>query len=572
MLKMTWTNQNGKASLAPEKVREFISQTHLIGIGSHVTRGFIVFRNLRKGDIVLVLGKGWTPQVIVRVLDDEMEEYHPAEKKYPLLDDWIEYVRKIEILTWCYSHGSQFKLPPFHSRWALSTCCRIYDVDHRETITKWIENIMNNKTVEDYAELLRKAKNLVLTGAPGTGKTCLARQIANAITGDTDETPKDMRHSDFVQFHPSYDYTDFVEGLRPISPDENGNIGFQGRDGIFKAFCKRAFKSGNNGTDNFEVAWQSLVNSLNDVSSIRIPMIKKNASFEIELNEYDTGLASRSYTSELEYRNRSVVPGRTKYFSKNQLYRVYRGMPGVESGAHDNYRKAIINWMKLHEGLQDYNAPTEEKASSDKQKYVFIIDEINRGDIAKIFGELFYAIEPDCRGMRGAIKTQYANLFEDDEVFGNGMFFVPENVYIIGTMNDIDRNVECMDFAIRRRFTWVEVKPEDTVSMWDNAENGIPEYKNSAKTCMDAVNAKISETPGLGSAYQLGPAYFLKLKNYNGDFNPLWDNHIGPLLKEYLRGMPDAARTYEEIKEIWNKNTRPADDAATPGANQHETE
>ena len=207
------------------------------------------------------------------------------------------------------------------------------------------------------------------------------------------------------------------------------------------------------------------------------------------------------------------------------------------------------------------------------QKYVFIIDEINRGDIAKIFGELFFAIDPDYRGEKGKVPTQYANLIEDDDLFKDG-FYVPENVYIIGTMNDIDRNVECMDFAIRRRFTWVEIKPDDTITMWDDPEKGIPEYKDKAKTCMEAINKAIKDTPGLGSAYQLGAAYFLKLKNYGGDFEKLWKNHIEPLLKEYLRGIPDAVVTVNGMKQKWDSalQSNPTESTAISIGPQNETE
>lgn len=101
---------------------------------------------------------------------------------------------------------------------------------------------------------------------------------------------------------------------------------------------------------------------------------------------------------------------------------------------------------------------------SKSSKYVFIIDEINRGELSKIFGELFYAIDPGYRGEKGKVKTQYQNLIDNDDVFVDG-FFVPENVYILATMNDIDRSVESMDFALRRRFAWKEIKPEDRIDM-----------------------------------------------------------------------------------------------------------
>ena len=96
----------------------------------------------------------------------------------------------------------------------------------------------------------------------------------------------------------------------------------------------------------------------------------------------------------------------------------------------------------------------------DNRTFIFIIDEINRGEISKIFGELFFSIDPGYRGEKGRVQTQYQNMIEDGDVFKKG-FFVPDNVYIIGTMNDIDRSVESMDFAMRRRFAWAEVTAEE---------------------------------------------------------------------------------------------------------------
>ena len=187
---------------------------------------------------------------------------------------------------------------------------------------------------------------------------------------------------------------------------------------------------------------------------------------------------------------------------------------------------------------------------SKSSKYVFIIDEINRGELSKIFGELFYAIDPGYRGEKGKVKTQYQNLIDNDDVFVDG-FFVPENVYILATMNGIDRSVESMDFALRRRFAWKEIKPEDRMEMLSEKLDHDTCVK--AIRVMNALNKDISKTRGLGSAYQIGPAYFLKLDKelYNGDFTALWDMHIEILLKEYLRGYSNADAKVEELKNVY---------------------
>lgn len=425
-----------------------------------------------------------------------------------------------------------------------------------------IKNARSNgmQLINDIADLLKANKNVILTGAPGTGKTYLAKQLSCQIIFGKISTPEEIEQNiilktqfnnqcSFVQFHPSYDYSDFVEGLRPTPPDENGNVGFARQDGIFKSFCRKAIQSTlANGQDNFESSWQQLVNSLNEKDFINVPNLSGKGEFEIELNEYGTGLASRTYASADEKAKHNWIGGHSKFFSRDQLYKVYQGLPGVPNGGHDNYRKAVINLLKKDYGLLEYKAGIQN--NGEKQKFVFIIDEINRGDIAKIFGELFFALDPGYRGEQGRVETQYTNLIDENDIFKSG-FYIPKNVYIIGTMNDIDRNVESMDFAIRRRFTWMEIKPENNLGMWDDPNHGIIEYKDNATKYMNAINNKISTIHGLGKAYQLGASYFLKLREYKGDFGKLWEYHIQPLLNEYLRGLPNAETEMKELERVW---------------------
>jgi 5-methylcytosine-specific restriction endonuclease McrBC GTP-binding regulatory subunit McrB len=193
--------------------------------------------------------------------------------------------------------------------------------------------------------------------------------------------------------------------------------------------------------------------------------------------------------------------------------------------------------------------PKKEQASTvvakvERKNFVLIIDEINRGEASKIFGELFYAIDPGYRGDNSmCVQTQYQNLVPETDVFAKG-FYVPENVYILATMNDIDRSVESMDFAMRRRFTWQEVLPSDTDYMLDSLDSKLA---TEAKQRMNNLNQAIAATDGLGAAYMIGPAYFLKLSDYNGDFDRLWKLNIEPLLREYLRGF---RRTSDIMKKF----------------------
>ena len=190
--------------------------------------------------------------------------------------------------------------------------------------------------------------------------------------------------------------------------------------------------------------------------------------------------------------------------------------------------------------------PVVEANKIDRKSFVFIIDEINRGEASKIFGELFYAIDPGYRGKKEhLVQTQYQNLVPETDVFAKG-FYVPENVYILATMNDIDRSVESMDFAMRRRFTWKEVTPADTEGMLDDLS-----CAEEAKATMQRLNKAIAETDGLGAAYMIGPSYFLKLKDNGADFNKLWKMNIEPLLKEYLRGFRKVAEILDKFRKAY---------------------
>ena len=463
-----------------------------------------------------------------------------------------ELLSKMDNLTKSYSRNT--KLIAQNMTYVLFDRINILSENQGDT-----QMTQENSRVKKYANLLKNTKNLILTGAPGTGKTYLAKQIAKELGCEDDNIG-------FVQFHPSYDYTDFVEGLRPVQ-DENGNgsqIGFERKDGVFKAFCARALKESyrenNENVDNFEECWERLVEELNENNYIDISLLSGKGNLRVELNEYGTGLANRTYEND-DYQEGNWISGKSKFFSKDQLYNIYQGLPGVPAGGHDNYRKAIVEYMKKNLGLLDYKKT--ESTQKTKKNFVFIIDEINRGEVAKIFGELFYCVDPGYRGEKGRISTQYQNLVTSGE-FQKG-FFIPENVYIIGTMNDIDRSVESMDFAFRRRFTWAEVKASDTVDMLypSTTENGEPtgleskELADEAKRRMENLNSAISEIEGLNEAYHIGASYFLKLKNYGGNqderFESLWEYHIKGILQEYLRGNPNAQEELTKLKAAYDR-------------------
>lgn len=411
------------------------------------------------------------------------------------------------------------------------------------------ENKTEMKTIskyDKYIKLLEANKNLILTGAPGTGKTFMAKAIAEAMGAGVG----------FVQFHPSYDYTDFVEGLRPIEKGK-GQIAFERKNGVFKQFCSHIVKAKQK--ESVEISDEDVLNALdryidenchdtlldlNDDSTI--PSLCRNGNV-LMIREFDYGL-------DVKLNNLIPIIKSKKRFSSIQeitsFLHLSQPLP-VDEGEFYEILKLYIPIRKLIEP-QDNDKP-----------FVFIIDEINRGEISKIFGELFFSIEPDYRGKKGRVNTQYQNMIEDDDIFKEG-FYVPENVYIIGTMNDIDRSVEDMDFAMQRRFAKVEVTAEESYQNMIAESNEFSEdEKNEIQERMTALNDAILEPDlGLGEAYQIGAAYFLKLLYYKEfgieqAFSKLWDYHLKGLLSEYLRGNHNSKAQLEALKEAYdNKVTR----------------
>ena len=148
-------------------------------------------------------------------------------------------------------------------------------------------------------------------------------------------------------------------------------------------------------------------------------------------------------------------------------------------------------------------------------------------------------------------------MIEIGDVFKDG-FYVPENVYIIGTMNDIDRSVESMDFAMRRRFAWQEVTAEESYANMIENDVEFAGIKDEIKARMFNLNNAIAKTEGLNEAYQIGAAYFRKFLDYQDEEKPfecLWNNHLKGLLFEYLRGNRKAKELLEKLHEAYNKTS-----------------
>ena len=316
-------------------------------------------------------------------------------------------------------------------------------------------------------------KQIVKYGAPGTGKTYQARLQTSLLFDIWKEefAPYSrLTHAsqiELVQFHPSFSYEDFMEGLRPVL-GSNGNSQLRLQNGVFKEFCRSAGK------------W--------------------------EVDVYGLGLAQKWESLTIK----ELLPFRERL-----------------SGEH---------WRDVFE-ISD----TSKLVSEAVPPFFFIIDEVNRAELSRVFGELMYCLE--YRGTRGCVKTQYSNLnnehtgmLKDAQGY---LFFIPTNIYLIGTMNTIDRSVESFDFALRRRFRWEEVVPDMALLKYhlnQFCKAWLPLVDN-----LERLNELIAKEPLLGNDYQIGHAYLMDLKyatslTVSEVRERVWDDCIRPLLQEYLRG------------------------------------
>ena len=434
-------------------------------------------------------------------------------------------------------------------------------------ISKVGEKKSSQEYKNPYSKMLLESKNIIFRGAPGTGKSYLAKQIAADIISNgftdrySDLTDEQKRQMEFVQFHPSYDYSDFVEGIRP-KMNEDGSMGFELQEGIFKCFVDKARK-------NLENSQKSKEKIKKEISANTV-MANFFDSIEYGVQEFYTIKGNKFTVTDVDDKYIYIaIPGNKTVDKLNLNIDEVRKM--LESGrdfekvsditnffgkqfATQNYSYDFVLFKEIKkDGLKEVKTNV---APEELKKYIFIIDEINRGEISKILGELFFSIDPGYRGKSGEVATQYSNMHDDPDE----KFYIPENVYIIGTMNDIDRSVDSFDFAMRRRFRFVEVKAKATQSMLESLENEA--LKSRAVEMMDRLNAEILKVDDLNENYQIGASYFLKLKNLS--FEELWTDYLKPLLQDYVRGLYDEEgimKRFERAYDYQALNEGNADEA-----------
>ena len=368
--------------------------------------------------------------------------------------------------------------------------------------------------IQKYTNILRLKKNIILQGAPGTGKTYNTAALALAICGE--QIPEDhgevMRRYEelqkegrigFVTFHQSMDYEDFVEGIKPKT--ENGMVSYEVEDGIFKRISNKAqTKQGSDILDCIDKYIHSIEGYANKKL---IPTITGRSSLYVWWNKGNSTLSTRSSISS---------SSKDPEYSPSPINIEKLKMQAVGEGMENNwptYAQAIINAVK-----NEYRNELEDSDST--TPYVLIIDEINRGNVSKIFGELITLLEADKR--IGGDHPIRVTLPYSKESFG-----VPSNLYIIGTMNTTDRSVGNIDYAVRRRFAFATLKADEELVK----QNSIP----LAVELFGAVESFIKrhqidmdfEDLMVGHSY-----FFAKDEN---ELELKWQYEILPLLNEYIK-------------------------------------
>lgn len=380
--------------------------------------------------------------------------------------------------------------------------------------------------------------NLILYGPPGTGKTynsvvkameiidrnCVHRdgngEVLNYrdVKGEFDKALKNHQ-IEFITFHQSYSYEDFVEGIKPDF--ESDELKYKLDDGIFKQICKNAEQElylNNNAKFDFDKAF-GVFQEKYDAGSSFSSLV--NIQYEKNFLVYHFGKQLGARKIDLK-KIKELFNSNKKYTSSSEFNNDYKGNVGLKGYIYNFYNELV----KLKEDYYKENVD-EQREIENPRKFVLIIDEINRGDISKIFGELITLIEGDKR--IGAEHQMKVILPYSKESFG-----VPKNLYIIGTMNTADRSIALLDTALRRRFDFEEMPPKP------KCLKKIEDIKNiNLQLLLEQINKRIVEK--YDRDHQIGHSYFIDIKTEE-DLIRVYKNRILPLLKEYFYNDLDAVK------------------------------
>ncbi|WP_026809934.1 AAA family ATPase [Arenibacter latericius] len=461
--------------------------------------------------------------------------------------EWVIRPELIAAMETLYVHGDPSKV---RTSKQLNTIQK--DTNSFQQTTE--NNAKTNFSIEKYVELLKFSKNLVLTGIIGTGKTYLAKRIAEKMQAETK----------LVRFHAAYSYSEFIGGLRPITWWENNNERKESfNDGDFTAFCKEALqnlidsKKTKEELEEDNSIQQTMTHFIKTIGNKIFEdgkyLLNKDNSF-LDISITDLNEATITVTS---IQGGSITIPWINMASKYNIYKKHKNINWslleIEKKLKvHNHHNVYLLFLKAFDKFMEDNLVRINAEVVKRKDYVFIIDEMNKANITNVLGEVFTAIQPSNRGLNGKTTTQYSHFIPENDLFHKG-FFVPENVYIIGTINDADTENKIISYNTISKFTWKQIKAEDRIAMWDEV---IPEYKDKAYEIMTTINKKIDSIPGLNEHYHIGPTYFLKLRNFEGDFDAFWDNYLKGILTRYLISQPNYSKIITQLKEACKNEQR----------------
>ncbi|EOT0602201.1 McrB family protein [Campylobacter coli] len=412
----------------------------------------------------------------------------------------------------------------------------------------YLSNYINNlskddfKIIKDYNMMKNNTPlNQILYGSPGTGKTYHTIDKALEILGENLESRDEKKAKFdeyvkngqivFITFHQSYGYEEFVEGIKPMMSNgaNSRELKYEIKDGVFKDICNKALENYENSNLNTEELREKIelrekvekflnrlletnepigktkggnffINSFNN-NTIEIyseDVERFDGVFKLSLSTFITLLKSN-----IEFN--SAVEMFKKVFDRDYADRTH------------TYYFNLVNKFKEYEKQAVLKTEDNKISSNSLNSYIIIIDEINRGNVSKIFGELITLIEPSKRiGESEELKVTLP--------YSGKKFGVPKNVYILGTMNTADRSITSLDTALRRRFEFVEMIP-DVSKLSDNCE-GVDLQK-----LLEAINTRIEYL--LDREKTIGHAFFIGVENLE-DLKKVFQNKIIPLLQEYF--------------------------------------
>ncbi|MBX2078348.1 AAA family ATPase, partial [Campylobacter peloridis] len=430
---------------------------------------------------------------------------------------------------------------------------------YRTFLYNFERQFLNNEIMDKELNMKNPPLNQILYGPPGTGKTYQTIDKALEILGENlgDRKYKKAKFDEYVKngqivfttFHQSYGYEEFVEGIKPrVDSGENSKeIEYEIKDGIFKELCQKAFKNYILSIQNkdevdldkliFEFANYINQNFLDKGSEF--PLENKVSIKQILLNSKDecrSFLLGGSIKSPQRL-TIDIVKRDYSDFKNGKILSFKDIKPKYDS--QSNYHGNAIYYFMFYNKLKEFENIQNENFKIKKENlkpYIIIIDEINRGNVSKIFGELITLIEPSKRiGEEEEIKVKLPYSGKD--------FGVPKNVYIIGTMNTADRSITSLDTALRRRFEFVEMMP-------DVEELEKSKYKDvNLKKLLEAINTRIEYL--LDREKTIGHAFFIGIDNLEKLKN-VFQNKIIPLLQEYFYNdyaLIDAVLNYNGMLE-----------------------